>query len=74
MKIKHILTKPSLIEYRTRGPNGEDMFCGECRYDGTNLVTLDGDSYSLEDEISHYEISEMDDGLQLITVYYEAEW
>lgn len=74
MRLKHILTKPALIEYRTNAPFGESVFIGECRYDGSQLIPLDHDIYSLEDEISHYEISETDDGLQLITVYYESEW
>lgn len=75
MKLKHILTKPALIEYRTNGPLGESIFVGECKYDGEKLVPLDHDNYSLEDEISSYKISELDEqDLQLITVFYESEW
>lgn len=73
MKLKHILTKPALIEYRTK-LNGEDIFAGECKYtnDG-KLLSIDGDSYSLDDEIIHYEISELPYDQQIITVWYESE-
>lgn len=76
MKLKHIITpnKTALIEYRTKGPNGEDLFAGECRYKDGELIPCDGDSYSLEDEISHYEIAELPCDYQIITVWYESEW
>ena len=71
MRLKHILTKPALIEFRTKLPNGEDIFAGECKYtkDG-GLLAMDGDSYSLEDEIVHYEIAELPYDQQIITVWY----
>jgi len=71
MRLKHILTKPALIEFRTKLPNGEDIFAGECKYTkGGRLLATDGDSYSLEDEIVHYEIAELPYDQQIITVWY----
>ena len=60
MILKDILNKPyEYITYRMMiNINGElsDEFIGCCKYDGINLISLDGDTYSFDDEIDKYEI------------------
>ena len=60
MKVKDILPDYSLkyIEVRTYNPVGEDMLFGWCHWTGTTLVSDDGDSYYLNEEISKYEFDE----------------
>lgn len=56
------------IEYRyhLKRKNGqvEDIFVGACSYKDGEIISLDGDDYSLEDYIESYEIREKD-----MTVY-----
>lgn len=60
MILKDVLNKPyEYITYRTIiNIDGvpSDEFIGCCKYDGKNLISLDGDTYSLEDEIEKYKI------------------
>lgn len=43
------------IQVRTNDPFGEDMLFGYCHWTGIELISGDGDSYYLDDEISKYE-------------------
>lgn len=59
MKLRDVLNKYQgdiYISYRTRGPNGEDLFAGTGLWDGGKLIPLDGDGYSLDDAITYYEM------------------
>lgn len=60
------------IQYRCYGPapDYEDMMFGYCRWTGKELESIDGDSYSLDDEIIKYE--QIDE--HLLIVYFEAQW
>lgn len=60
------------IQYRCYGPAPEcaDMMFGYCRWTGKELQSMDGDSYSLDDEIIKYEWF----GEHLLIVYFEAQW
>lgn len=62
------------IEYRTYGPNKEDLFAGACRYENGELIPEDGDSYRLTDEIVKSEVTETTRGKPLLTVWYESKW
>ena len=77
MKLKDILLNiDKIIEYkedyvlpiqaRTNSPfEGEDMLFGFCSWDGENLKSEDGDSYSLDEEVIKYE---------LIVNFYESSY
>ena len=65
MKLRDILlqlhykkTEPPIpITVRTNSPfDGEDMLFGFCSWDGENLISEDGDSYDLDDEVVKYEL------------------
>lgn len=59
------------IEYRSVIDLGEqdfDLFVGLCEYKDNELISLDGDSYSLESEISYYEWFN-DGGKRCLMVY-----
>lgn len=64
------------IMYRTNSPveAEEDMLMGYCRYENGNLISLDGDSYCLDDEIVKYEMSKDDNGNEYLVVWTESEW
>lgn len=62
-----------VIEYRTNAPAGseeKDMLAGMAAYKNKMLVSLDGDSYHLSDEITKYELFK--EGW--LTVWYESVW
>ena len=70
MKLKDILPAHYInIQARTYGPNGEDMLFGYCHWTSTELVSDDGDNYSIEEEIVKYEFD--DYGL---VYWFESEW
>lgn len=71
MKLKDILSNSPIdkIEVRTNDPFGDDMLFGFCRWTGTELVSLDGDNYSIEDEITKYKFDEYG-----LTYWIESEW
>lgn len=60
------------IMYRTNGPEGEDILFGYCAYTGGKLHSLDGDFYSLEDEIIHFFIDEENNNE--LVVYFRSEY
>ena len=45
-----------LIKYKIFLPQGGDLTVGECKYENGELISLDGDIYSLKDPILKYEI------------------
>lgn len=67
------------ITYRTIiTSSGDDVFAGFCRYENGELISEDGDNYSLEDEIIKYEMkldNSINGTMQMhLTVWYESEW
>lgn len=62
-----------VIEYRTNAPvnSGEkDILAGMATYKNKMLLSLDGDSYHLSDEITKYELFK--EGW--LVVWYESIW
>lgn len=59
MKLKDVLPKtPTDITIRANVPSEcgkDDILIGFCQWDGAKLISLDGDSYELDDEIVKYE-------------------
>ena len=57
LTLRDILPKHSIETIMERGydPEGEDILLGYCKWDGQNLIPLDGDSYSLDVEVLSYE-------------------
>lgn len=81
MKLKDILPKTpiEIIMVRVFLPEdicefeGEDTLFGYCGWDGVNLISHDGDSYYLDDEIVKYTFDTGIDGVGLI--YWEkSHW
>jgi len=75
MKLKDILPEEPLdrIMVRTNDPWDEDpdgMLFGYVGWDGANLVDLDGDYYSLNEEVTRYEWEE--DGS--LTYWIHSDW
>lgn len=67
------------IIYRTHDPYGRDILAGACRWESGELIPEDGDSYSLDDEISDYSMElEFDEEWSALSpylvVWYESEW
>jgi len=67
------------ITYRTIiTSDGTDVLAGFCRYENGELISEDGDNYSLEDEIIKYEMkldNSINGTMQMhLTVWYESEW
>lgn len=63
----------NVIEYRTNAPansSEKDMLAGMAAYKNKMLVSLDGDTYHLSDEIDRYELFQDD----WLVVWYESEW
>ena len=72
MILKEILPNhPVDIQVRTNGPFGEDMLFGFCYWTGTELVSKDGDSYSLEEDVVRYEFSE---NKTKLVYWFESIW
>ena len=75
-KLKYVPEKLTIM-YRTYGTNGEDLLMGCCVYSQNNntLISLDGDDYSLEDEIFDYAMCiDKDNKEQYLAVWYGTEW
>lgn len=63
-----------LISYRTFVTvNGkdEDIFAGICEWVNNSLNSLDGDSYSLDDDIGAYNYDKQNN---ILTVWYSSSW
>lgn len=73
MKVRDILPDYPLknIEVRTNDPFGEDMLFGFCHWTGVTLVSGDGDSYYLDEEITKYEFDEEN---RQLTYWIYSEW
>lgn len=70
MKLKDVLPPNEIpVEYRTYGPDDEDVFSGLAYWDGETLKPVDYDDYSIEDEICDYEFLN-----GLLTVWYKSGW
>jgi len=71
--LRDILPKTGdyIIEYRTYLPDGTDVLAGYCCYKNNELIPLDGDTYSLNDELLKYSTSQT---IKYITVWYESKW
>ena len=60
MKLRDILPQHAVevIEVRTNCPSDhdpDDTLFGYCAWDGEKLISLDGDSYFLDEEVYQYE-------------------
>ena len=67
------------IIYRTHGPHGEDLLAGKCRWENEELISEDGDTYSLDDEVNYYEFrldySEEENIMTpYLVVWYISRW
>lgn len=72
-KLKDILPNYPInnIEVRTNDPFGDDMLFGYCHWTGTELISGDGDYYSLDEIITKYEFNEEKHKL---TYWILSEW
>ena len=72
LKVKDILPDYSLknIQVRTNDPFGEDMLFGFCHWIDSELISADGDTYSIEEEIYKYEFNENGQ----LTYWIISEW
>ena len=79
MKLREILQRINrdipFISYRTfvslNTDDDTDIFAGACEYKDGEIISLDGDSYSLEDEISAYEYDKQNN---ILAVWYKSKW
>lgn len=62
------------VEYRTYTPDGEDIFTGICTVTSSDkIISLDGDTYSMNDEFIKYAVIPTQLGKGLCC-WYESEW
>ena len=72
MTVKDILPDyPIECIVRTNDPWGDDMLFGYCHWTGTELISGDGDSYYIDEEIDKYEFDEENGEL---TYWIVSEW
>ena len=73
MKVRDILPSYPLkyIEVRTNDPYGEDILFGHVHWTGINLVSTDGDSYFLDEEVEKWEY---DENTRHLTYWIYSEW
>lgn len=66
------------IAYRQYVPEivEKDVFIGACDYENGELISLDGDNYSLEDEISDWNVSYYNsrEGVLEVVVYLNGDY
>ena len=80
MKLRDILPRnndiPLKIIVRTYDPFGEDMLFGFCRWENGELISEDGDSYDLDDEVIRFEMTYNPNKFceYLLTYWFESEW
>ncbi len=60
-----------IIEYRTWLPDGTDVLSGYCKFVNNELISLDGDSYSMDDVFVKYSVSQQ---TKQVTIWYESKW
>lgn len=76
MRLRDILTKGKPVETimaRTNDPFGEcedGILFGYCQWDGEKLISLDGDYYSLEEEIVRFEY----ENENYLVYWIHSEW
>lgn len=78
MKLKELLPngKPVSIMVRTNAPvdsHEEDILVGYCGWDGEKLIDLDGDCYSVDDEVVRFEFDECD-GITWLIYWTKSTW
>lgn len=73
MKLKDILPNHPIdtIMVRTNDPYSGDTLFGYCHWTGTELVSDDGDSYYIDDEIYKYEFNE---DKTFLTYWFMSNW
>lgn len=65
------------ITYRTYTPDGDDILAGHCFWDivSHKLISSDGDSYSLDDELINSECYfDAFSGKHYLVVWYQSDW
>ncbi len=63
------------IEYRTYDEDGNDIFAGICTYKNGELIPVDHDTYSLDDEIEDYQMFHDEERDKwTLTVWYTSSW
>ena len=63
------------IMYRTYSPDGEDILAGYCRWERGEVISEDGDTYSLNDEIIKADTwRHVDTDIAWLVVWYESKW
>ena len=68
---------PLEIIVRTNSPfDGEDMLFGFCSWDGYDLISEDGDSYDLDDEVVKYELHAdfSKENPYYLIYWFKSEW
>ena len=60
--------------FHSEGGETEDVLIGFCSWDGTKLVSLDGDSYRLDDKVDKYEFHEDGSLTYWETLVSEEKW
>lgn len=61
-----------LIMVRTNDSHGGDTLFGYCRWDGNKLVSLDGDSYYMDETVLKYEWPDI--GPVKLTYWIHSGW
>ena len=64
------------IEVRTNAPpdsGQEDMLFGYCRWDGEHLISIDNDTYYLQEKVTKYHFYH-DQGTPKLVYWIESVW
>lgn len=69
--IKNVNPQGHLLIYCRIVVEGIDFSAGICRYEDGNLLSLDGNNYSLDDEIYKYGEGTAATGEKMLTVWYK---
>lgn len=72
MTVRDLIQKEDYdyIEWRLTAPGGKEVFAGACRSCNGKLISLDGDSYSANEEVIRHEKwagGEVRNGLTVVT-------
>lgn len=72
IKLKNILPRHHVdICVRTYDPDGNDMLFGYCHWTGKELISDDGDTYSVEEDVAKFEFSA---DKRKLTYWFEPNW